>query len=87
MKRASVLNRLKELHTELTSSFDVPDEELRTTLKGIAEEIEIVIGEESAEIQSGREQLVEIAVKFETDHPRVAGILTEIADTLGKLGF
>ncbi|MGI9258816.1 MAG: DUF4404 family protein [Gammaproteobacteria bacterium] len=78
---------LKKLHAELPSAIENLDENLHELLREVAEDIEQIIGGESVEAESGRERLEKLTVKFETDHPRLANILGEIADTLSKLGI
>jgi len=86
MHKENLRENLKKLHTEL-ASLDNLDEELDTLLRQVAEDIEQVIGDAPVEPRSGKEQLQEMAIKFETDHPRLGTILSELADTLSKLGL
>lgn len=78
---------LKKLHAELPSAAENLDENLHALLREVAGDIEQIIGGESIEAKSGRERLEKLTVKFEADHPRLAHILGEIADTLSKLGI
>jgi hypothetical protein len=78
---------LHKLRTELTSSAEGLNEETQTLITALADDIDLLLGDEPTESQPGKHQLEEIAIKFETDHPRLAGILSELADTLSKLGI
>ena len=82
---------LKKLHAELPSAAENLDEDLdedlHALLREVAEDIEQIIGGEAVEANSRRERLEKLTFKFEADHPRLAHILGEIADTLGKLGI
>ena len=88
MPREALRENLTRLHTELESVENL-DEELHTLLRRVANDIEKVLGEEepAEEPHPRRAQLDEIALKFEADHPRLASVLGELADTLAKLGI
>lgn len=87
MPREALRENLTKLHTELASVENL-DEELHALLRSVAADIEKVLGDEDAvETHSPRAQLEEVAVKFEADHPRLASVLGELADTLSKLGI
>ena len=84
------LNRLlTDLHDELGSAETV-DESSTELLRQAMDDIRDAVG--SDDVTSGtphpvRDQLERSAVEFESEHPRIAGILGQIADTLGKLGI
>ena len=86
MHRDALRENLKKLHTELASVEEF-DEDLHTLLRQVADDIEKLLGDEAAEVHSVRAQLEDAAVKFEADHPRLAGVLGELADTVNKLGI
>ena len=87
MHRETLRENLRKLRTELASAAENLDENLHTLLRGVADDIERVLGGKAAEAHAARERLEKIAVKFEANHPRLAKILGEMADTLGKLGI
>ena len=87
MHRKTLRENLRKLRTELASAAENLDEDLHTLLRGVADDIERVLGRKAVEAHSGRERLEKIAVNFEASHPRLAKILGETADTLGKLGI
>ena len=86
MHREALRENLRKLHTELASVEEL-DEDLHTLLRQVADDIENTLGDEAVEAHSVRAQLEDAAVKFEADHPRLAGILSELADTVNKLGI
>jgi hypothetical protein len=79
---------LEELHTELGTA-EALDEQAKDKLRGIAQEIEGAVGpdEDKGLGSDAMNQLEEAAVGFQAEHPRLAGILGQIADTLAKLGI
>ncbi len=79
---------LEELRTELGSS-DALDDQAKEQLRGIAQEIEGAVGpdEDKSLGSEAMNQLEQAAVGFESEHPRLAGILSQITDTLSKLGI
>ena len=87
MHRETLRENLRKLRTALASAAENLDEDLHTLLRGVTDEIERVLGRKAVEAHSGRERLEKIAVNFEASHPRLAKILGETADTLGKLGI
>jgi len=77
---------LRELHTELGNS-DAIDAESRRQLQDLAEDIEAAVAASAVPAGEGDNQLQQAVLEFETEHPRIAGILGQIADTLAKLGI
>jgi hypothetical protein len=77
---------LRELHTELGNSDSI-DAESRRQLQDLAEDIETAVAASGAPEGEDGNQLQQAVLEFETEHPRIAGILGQIADTLAKLGI
>jgi Domain of unknown function (DUF4404) len=77
---------LRELHTELSNSDSI-DAESRRQLQDLAEDIEAAVAASGVPEGEGGNQLQQAVLEFETEHPRIAGILGQIADTLAKLGI
>jgi len=91
MPKNALRQQLTELHNTLASTAEL-DPELRTLLKEVSGDIEGILGEEaSTEEASATDQLQarvrRATVDFETEHPRLARILEDLADTLTKLGI
>jgi len=81
------LNRdLQRLREELAENREL-DPDTRASLAVLAEDIERVLGEEHAREQSLPDQVRAAASQFEAEHPRLARILSELTDTLAKLGI
>ena len=76
---------LEELHGELQNS-DALDDAARQELRTLAGEIEDAVGEDSV-AESAMQRVEDVTLEFEAEHPRIAGILGNIADTLSKLGI
>lgn len=76
---------LAELHVRLKRARSI-DPEARKLLADVARDIEtaLVNDDPSAVAAAPVEAL---AVRFEADHPSLAGVLRQIMDTLGKAGI
>lgn len=74
---------LEELHAELADTGSL-DDQARQKLRSLAQEIESAVGDEDTDALS---RLESAALELETEHPRITGILANIADTLSKLGI
>ncbi len=79
---------LDALHAELGDSTGL-DEDAKQELKNLARDIETSLagGDDQGMAAQAMEQIEEATVSFETEYPRLAGILSSIADTLAKLGI
>jgi len=76
---------LAELHKRLKQARSL-DPEARKLLATVAEDIEQAL--ENEDTSSVAPEPVEaLAVRFEADHPSLAGVLRQIMDTLGKAGI
>ena len=73
---------LEELHKRLKQARSL-DPERRKLLTAVASDIETALENDDA---SGvaTEPVAALAVRFEADHPSLAGVLRQIMDTLGK---
>ncbi|MDH3418194.1 MAG: DUF4404 family protein [Gammaproteobacteria bacterium] len=91
MPKKALQQQLTELHGALASTAEL-DPELRALLKEVSGDIQTLLGgEASAEEASTADQLQarvrRATVDFEAEHPRLAHILGDLADTLTKLGI
>jgi hypothetical protein len=76
---------LAQLHERLASARSL-DPESRELLSTVALDIEHAM--KSDDIAGVDAEPVEsLAVRFEADHPSLAGVLRQIMDTLGKAGI
>ena len=81
-------NLLSDLHAELGAAQEL-DADARQELKALAQQIETLVtaDEDAGILNEGLEQVQEAAVSFESEHPRIAGVLSSIVDVLGKMGI
>jgi hypothetical protein len=76
---------LAELHTRLKQARSL-DPEARKLLTTVSRDIENALaGEDTSAVAT--EPVEALAVRFEADHPSLAGVLRQIMDTLGKAGI
>jgi predicted component of type VI protein secretion system len=81
--------KLRALHDELAAT-DALDPTLRKQLRHVADDIEQLLDTGRGEEQQDddlEDRARQAAVDFEAEHPRLAHVLSEIADTLTKLGI
>jgi hypothetical protein len=91
MSEKALRQQLNQLHRELATAAEL-DPELRDLLRAVAQDIEKLLGENVAvdEEPAGEElqaRVQQATVEFEAEHPRLAHILGDLADTLTKLGI
>ncbi|GMW06061.1 MAG: DUF4404 family protein [Gammaproteobacteria bacterium] len=87
MDRTRLQQLLEELHQELTGATTV-DPESRRMLEQALREIRLVTEHAPEEMPEGATaQLREAALRLEAGHPRLAGVLGQLTDTLAKLGI
>lgn len=76
---------LAQLHERLRSTRSL-DAESRQLLATVARDIESALeNDDTAAVEA--EPVEALAVRFEADHPSLAGVLRQIMDTLGKAGI
>jgi len=76
---------LAELHVRLKRARSL-DPEARRLLTTLSRDIENALANDDA--SSVKAEPVEaLAVRFEAEHPSLAGVLRQIMDTLGKAGI
>jgi hypothetical protein len=91
MPKDALRKQLQDLHGELAGAEKL-DGELRELLRGVAREIEDLLEDNASDDDAPATDQVQrrvrrATVEFETDYPRLAGILQNLADTLAKLGI
>jgi hypothetical protein len=77
---------LAELHERLRHAGSL-DDDARTLLTTVAHDIEQALAADDTARVATEQPLETLAVRFEADHPAVAGVLRQIMDTLGKAGI
>ncbi len=76
---------LAELHGRLKDAKSL-DPESRRLLMTVAHDIETALAKDDAGAVAP-EPVEALAVRFEAEHPSLAGVLRQIMDTLGKAGI
>ena len=76
---------LAELHERLKQARSL-DSESRELLATVSRDIESALANDGARAVAA-EPVEALAVRFEADHPSLAGVLRQIMDTLGKAGI
>lgn len=76
---------LAELHRRLNETKSV-DPHARKLLMTVAHDIEKALAKDDASAVAP-EPVEALAVRFEAEHPSLAGVLRQIMDTLGKAGI
>jgi hypothetical protein len=77
---------LGQLHARLGHAKSL-DAESRQMLLTVAADIEKALARNDAAAVAREQPLESLAVRFEADHPALAGVLRQIMDTLGKAGI
>lgn len=77
---------LGTLHERLKHASSL-DPESRKLLLTVAHDIEKALATDDAAKLPEEQPLETLAVRFEADHPALAGVLRQIIDTLGKAGI
>ena len=85
MSRQDLRALLAELHERLGAARSL-DPESRGMLTTVARDIEHALNKDDGSAVAA-EPVEELAVRFEADHPSLAGVLRQIMDTLGKAGI
>ncbi len=85
MSKKDLQRHLDELRREIESS--ALNGEGRARLEQLADELEGALGEDQPDYDSVRERVEAAMLAFEADHPGFARLLSEVTDTLAKLGI
>lgn len=87
MTQKTLKEQLSRLHEELASGESL-DPETRELLARVSRDIERVLDENDVDVDQASviERIEAAAVDFEASHPRLSSFLSEITDTLAKLG-
>jgi hypothetical protein len=77
---------LAQLHERLRHAHSL-DGESRRLLTTVAGDIERALASNDVASVAPEQPLETLAVRFEADHPALAGVLRQIIDTLAKAGI
>lgn len=89
MPKERLRQLVSSLHEELERTPQV-DAEGRDMLRELTGDIEDLVGDHPPALDSrysAAERVETAAVRLKAEHPRLAGILGEIVDALGRLGI
>jgi len=92
MSKDALRSNLEKLHRELAAARHL-DKGTHEQLAEVAAQIERILAEAESEsaapvdAKSTRDEVEATALRFEAEHPQFAQILSEITDTLAKLGI
>ncbi|HEY7671514.1 MAG TPA: DUF4404 family protein [Gammaproteobacteria bacterium] len=86
MSTKSLKTHLVALRRELAAAKAL-DPDTRKLLDALAEDIDGALDTGEPDYKSLRKRVEGATLKFEAAHPRFASILSDITDTLAKLGF
>ncbi|NOY29992.1 MAG: DUF4404 family protein [Planctomycetes bacterium] len=90
MDQAELLKTLEKVHAELAEARSVDDEtrQLLTTLTDDIRRLSEQSGAASAEnVEPLTDQVQDLVLRFETDHPRLTTALNQVAGALANLGI
>ncbi|MCD8523396.1 MAG: DUF4404 family protein [Saccharospirillaceae bacterium] len=82
MPQQDLKQQLQQLHETLQQNPQLDDGSLKL-LQSIARDIDAMENSDAADIG---ERVQEQAIRFEQEHPTIAGVLRQIVDTLGRIG-
>lgn len=89
MEKENLKIAVSKLHESL-SGMDNVDPELKRLLQTLDEDIRLTLIRQelaSEDELSLRDKALQLAVRFEAEHPVLESTLREIADMLGKIGI
>jgi hypothetical protein len=88
MNKDSLHDKLEQLRTELAGVSKL-DDKTHAQLRGLVEDIERAIGSDEEETTGEplSEQVEDMVLKFEADHPQLTSALNQVAVALSNLGI
>ena len=89
MDKEQLQKILEDLHEEL-STLDSIDGSSRALLQQLMGDIQEIVSKSEPEPEkqaNATAQLEAVAVKFKSEHPKLAMAVSEVVDALGKLGI
>ena len=85
-ERRRLSELLDDLHRELRDAAAL-DEDARGQLHGLMDEIGQLLEPTPGPSEGLNRRLQELALRFETDHPRVAATISQLTDSLARMGI
>jgi hypothetical protein len=77
---------LTQVHERLNHAGSL-DQESRSLLTTVMHDIEKILARQHVVVAPAGPRVESLAVKFEADHPALAEVLRQLADTLGRAGI
>ena len=89
MSNEELKERLEKLHEALEKAHTLAPEKRDRFGHLMTDMVEIAQGEPNKEIhkETLKEKLEHKASDFDTDHPRLAGVIRQVLDALNKMGI
>ena len=89
MSQDDLRDRLKELHQELEKASQLSNDERDVLGSLMKDMVEMASSDAAIQDRAGglTDQLEQQANDFENRHPKLAGVLRQIMDALGKMGI
>lgn len=86
MNKEQLKSQLSQLHQDLAGQPSLDDEN-RVLLQQLAEDIQLLLDDESSAEEGLVERLEQQSVRFENEHPTLGSTLRQIIDALGRMGI
>jgi len=90
MEKQQLQNTLAALHGELSDREQI-DDDTRALLKAFADDINRLLDDETEtsadEVEPLFEQVQDLVLKFESDHPQLTAALNQVASALANMGI
>ena len=89
MQKHQLQETLAKLHGELSDQQEI-DDDTRQLLKKFADDINRLLDDDAAsadEVEPLSEQVQDLVLKIEADHPRLTAALNQVASALANMGI
>ncbi len=90
MPKKELLEKLAKVHSELADADSI-DDDTRQRLSKLTDEIQQLLekdeSESADETEPLREQVHDVMLQFETEHPQLTAALNRVATALSNLGI
>ncbi len=89
MQKHQLQETLAKLHGELSDQQEI-DDDTRQLLKKFADDINRLLDDDAAladEVEPLSEQVQDLILKIEADHPRLTAALNQVASALANMGI
>lgn len=90
MSNDQIKNALKDLHRHLESSGNAVDDELKSLLQVLDQDIHQLLNQEAAAVpkEAGlADRAQELSARFAAQHPQLERVLRELGLTLERMGI